>query len=136
MIRLSNDPPPPETFAQMRASCGWQLVPTHRARAALDASLLHVTAWEGDALVGMARVVGDGVLNAYIQDVVVADSHRGKGIARAIVERLMADLSELLPKGTTIGLMAVAGVEPLYERAGFMARPDGPFGAGMTMEIT
>ena len=36
--------------------------------------------WEENELVGFARVVSDGVFRAYIEDVVVHESVRNKGI--------------------------------------------------------
>jgi spermidine synthase len=38
-------------------------------------------------VVGMGRVISDGVSDAYIQDVVVLDACRGRGIGREIVRR-------------------------------------------------
>jgi len=41
----------------------------------------------------MARVIGDGVINAYIQDVVIAPDYRGKGVGKAVMQEL-ADITD------------------------------------------
>lgn len=133
MPTLSNTPPAPSQFNALRAACGWAEIAPVRAAKALAASTLHVTAHDGDHLVAMGRVVGDGVMYFHLQDVVVAPSHRGQGLGRAVVDRLLADLVPLAGPGSTIGLMAAHGVEPLYASAGFTARPTATLGAGMTL---
>ena len=59
--------------------------------------------------------------------------HREKGIGADLMEELFVCLKNVVPKGATIGLMAVAGKEKFYESYGFQTRPMGRFGAGMTL---
>lgn len=47
-------------------------------------------AFEGGAQVGFARVVTDCATFAYLADVFVLPSHRGRGIAKRIMEAVMA----------------------------------------------
>ena len=133
MPTLSNAPPSPATFNVLRIACGWSEIAPERAIRALEASILHVTAQEDGEIIAMGRVVGDGEMYFYLQDIVVAPAHRGRGLGRAIVARLLQDLTPLAQPGSTIGLMAAHGVEPLYEAAGFTRRPTDTLGAGMTL---
>jgi GNAT superfamily N-acetyltransferase len=48
-------------------------------------SLGWVTARADSGLVGFANVLGDGLVHAWLQDVMVAKSHRGEGIATRLV---------------------------------------------------
>lgn len=48
-----------------------------------------VTAWDGNRLVGAARVISDGCFNAYIPDIAVDPAYSGRGIGREIVTRLL-----------------------------------------------
>jgi len=88
----------------------------------------------GGRIVGMGRVISDGVSDAYIQDVVVLETCRGRGIGREIVRRLT---ERCLDAGISwIGLVAEPGTQAFYEPLGFAAlegylpmlhrgRPDG-----------
>ena len=42
--------------------------------------------WEENELIGFARVVSDGVFRAYIEDVVVHERVRNKGIERRCLQ--------------------------------------------------
>jgi GNAT superfamily N-acetyltransferase len=48
-------------------------------------SLGWVTARDGDALVGFVNVVSDGLVHAWLQDTMVAEQARRRGIATALV---------------------------------------------------
>ena len=53
-------------------------------------SLGWVTAREGDRLVGFVNVPWDGFVHAWIQDTMVARSHRHRGIGRQLIEVAVA----------------------------------------------
>lgn len=133
MITLTNTAPSPADFNALRVACGWAAIEAPIAVRALAASTLHVTAHRDRTLIAMGRVVGDGAMYFYLQDIVVAHAHRGAGLGRAIVDRLLTDLKPLAQPGSTIGLMAAHGLAPLYEAAGFTARPTDTLGPGMTL---
>lgn len=44
------------------------------------------TVWHKEDIIGMVRVVSDGVMTATIQDLVVKKEYRGKGIGKKLVE--------------------------------------------------
>jgi len=88
----------------------------------------------GGRIVGMGRVISDGVSDAYIQDVVVLEAFRGRGIGRELVRRLTERCLEA--RISWIGLVAEPGTQAFYEPMGFHAlagylpmrhggRPDG-----------
>ncbi len=83
-------------------------------------SFLAAAAFEGENLVGMGRVLSDGVSDAYIQDVVVHPDFRGKGTGGKIVAFLV---SELEARGVDwIALVGEPGTESFYARLGFEAK--------------
>src|SRR2546430_1726084 len=61
-----------------------------RSRAQLRTLLRHsdifLTAWDGDALVGCARVLTDFTVRALICDVIVHPAYQGRGIGRLLAE--------------------------------------------------
>ena len=87
---------------------------------AVAGSFLAAAAFEEENLVGMGRVLSDGVSDAYIQDVVVHPEFRGKGIGGKIVMFLV---SELEARGVDwIALVGEPGTEIFYSRLGFEAK--------------
>lgn len=53
---------------------------------AIQASPWAATAWDGDRLIGFARVLSDDVAIAWLQDVLVAPTDQRRGVGRALVE--------------------------------------------------
>ena len=83
----------------------------------------------------MCRLVGDGVFNVYIQDVIVKPSHRGKGLGQNMLTTLITHMKNRLPTTCTVGLMAAYGQDGFYTRFGFTPRPHSKAGAGMTASL-
>lgn len=74
---------------------------------------------EDGELVGMGRALGDGVSDAYVQDVVVDPAFRRRGVGAAVVRALAAELRK---RGVDwIGLVGEPGTEAFYRSLGFHA---------------
>ena len=84
----------------------------------VSGSTVFVTAEdESGKTVGMGRAVSDGCSDAYIQDVVVLESHRGQGIGGRIIRHIICELRK---KGIDwIGLIGEPGTESFYMHLGF-----------------
>lgn len=88
-------------------------------RAALGNSCAVCVAYCGGKLAGMGRALGDGVSDAYIQDVVVDPDFRRRGVGGAIVRALVAELKR---RGVDwIALVGEPGTEEFYHSLGFDA---------------
>ena len=57
--------------------------------AAVEGSDLVVTARAGESLVGLARAISDGVSIVYIQDILVRESHQGRGIGTRLLQAVV-----------------------------------------------
>ena len=89
---------------------------------ALENSCAVAAAYDTGHLVGMGRALGDGVSDAYIQDVVVDPDFRRRGVGGAIVRTLVAELKR---RGVDwIALVGEPGTEEFYRSLGFTA-PEG-----------
>ena len=55
----------------------------------LRQSLKVGTAWDGEQLVGLARVVGDGVTIIYLQDLLVRTDYQGKGLGSRLLQLVL-----------------------------------------------
>ncbi|KGJ93365.1 hypothetical protein [Thalassotalea sp. ND16A] len=61
-------------FSELRAKIGWAETEFAMAKNSLANSLFHVVIRDQFKLIGMGRVIGDGSMYFYVQDVVV-DPH-------------------------------------------------------------
>lgn len=135
-IRIALDMPDRATFKRLRADTDWGTPGDALIDAALSASLYGATAVAPSGTVGMVRTVGDGALNVYIQDLVVARSHRGQGIGRALVQAIIKQLQQSVPLSATVGLMAADGQSEFYTQFGLITRPGPGFGPGMQSQLS
>ena len=83
--------------------------------------LFAVAKFEG-RIVGMGRVLSEGISDAYIQDVVVLKDFRKQGIGGGIIKLLLKEL--LARKISWIGLISVPGAENFYKEIGFEVMQD------------
>ena len=56
---------------------------------AMEQSLEVISVWKDDELVGLIRVVGDGLTIIYIQDILVLNSYQNQGIATQLVQQVL-----------------------------------------------
>ncbi len=73
---------------------------------------------DGDRVVGMARLLSDGVCNAYLVDVWIGTPYRRQGIASAMMRRLLDQVP-----GQHVGLQTDSAQE-LYSSLGFAPQPE------------
>lgn len=108
--------------------------PLQQAEKALENGLFNVSAICDGKVVGMGRLVGDGVMYWYLQEIIVLPEYQGKGIGKSIVSRLIEYIKSAALPGSVIdvGLTAVKGKESFYEKFGFSIRSTG---MGQLMEI-
>jgi len=136
MIEIDNKLPRPEEYNALRNSAGWTIYDEQSASGGLADSLYTVSMREDGKIVAFGRVVGDGRITFYIQDVIVIPNKRGQGYARIVMEHIMDYIGGVAAKGAVIGLMSAAGTEKLYKKFGFIERPVGKrLGAGMTLPV-
>lgn len=123
-ITWSQKPPDPQAYLALFETTGWNDMYRRSAdelARAVSASWRLECAYEDDALVGVGRLVSDGVQYAVVFDMIVKPSHQGRGIGSRLLERLLehceaAGIPDVL-------LFAARGTEPFYRRHGFLPRP-------------
>lgn len=137
MIILKENTLTVSDYQELRASVGWKRLSEKQAETALKRSLFTVCAYDGLRPVGMGRIVGDGVVIDYIQDLVVRQDVQSRGIGRQIIERLIRYVKETKLEDTEIMLclMCAKGREEFYKKFNFVARPTQMLGPGMIQYI-
>lgn len=97
-------------------------IPRETVQRAIDHSLCFGV-FQGPAQVGFARVVTDQATFAYLADVYLLDEHRGQGLARRLVQAVLAH-----PRlqGLRRWLLVTRDAHALYRPHGFepLAHPD------------
>lgn len=118
-------------FLLLRSKAGWGALDVNLANKSLNHSLFHVTIYHEKQLVAMGRVVGDGAMYFYIQDVIVDSGYQKLGLGAVLMDEIERYLGETSKKGSTIGLLASQGKEAFYAQYGYMERPNSTLGHGM-----
>jgi GNAT superfamily N-acetyltransferase len=94
------------------------------AEVALPKSLYGVVVKHQEQVAGMGRIVGDGAIFYYLQDIAVLPPHQGQGAGRIILERLVDFVQNNAPEKAFVGLFAAKGTEVFYQKFGFQAWPE------------
>lgn len=134
MITLVENSITIDEYLYLRAQVGWVQLTDRQAQLAIENCLYTVKAVdENGYLLGMGRIVGDGAVICYIQDLVVIPEAQGKGVGSMIINSLIDYVKSIKEEGTTmmLCLMCAKGREPFYEKHNFMARPTAKLGPGM-----
>lgn len=127
----SFEQPSVEDYLRLRADAGWDKVDASMVKTGLENSVFSVLLYQQKELIGMGRVVGDGALFFYVQDLVVVTEHQGRGFGELLMLHIEGYLQRTAKKGATIGLFAAKGKEAFYARFGYLPRTGDQLGLGM-----
>lgn len=116
---LIEEPPPLDDYLRLRRDSGLQPKTAAQGAPALanSWSFCHVRTTSGE-VVGMGRVIGDGGWYFLIADMATDPAHQRKGVGRAVIEWLIADIERRAPAGALVSLMADPPGVRLYESVG------------------
>lgn len=133
MVELIENNRNVETYLELRRAVSWKELSKEQAKKALKNSLYILTAYEDGKAVGMGRIVGDGAVICYVQDLIVVPDKQRDGIGGIILEGLKNFVKQEGISGTTMmfDLMCARGREAFYKKHGFLSRPTENLGPGM-----
>lgn len=128
-ITIAAATPSADDYLRLRDQSG--LSPKSRAAAeiGLRNTIFAVTVELNGTAIGMGRIVGDGGCFYQIVDIAVAPEHQGKGLGKAIMQRLIDYLDTHAPSGAYVSLIADVPANRLYEKFGF--KETAPHSIGM-----
>ncbi|WML48697.1 GNAT family N-acetyltransferase [Neobacillus sp. PS3-34] len=112
---------PPKDFKQLLIlyeSLGWNSLnlTANDLKQMCNQSWYAIYAFDEQQLVGMGRVISDGVITGIICGVCVLPSYQSKGIGKKMVNRIIehCEQNKVIPQ-----LMCVEGLESYYKALGF-----------------
>ncbi len=125
-----------DEFANLRKQVKWQNPDYKTLKASIENSLFWFTVYDTDKLIGTGRVIGDGAMYFYIQDIIVAPSYQKQGIGRLVMTHIENYLSSTCSNGATVGLLSAHGKESFYTHYGYVKRDGDGLGLGMCKFIS
>ncbi|HKM34546.1 MAG TPA: GNAT family N-acetyltransferase [Lachnospiraceae bacterium] len=126
-----------DDYQNLREMVGWLKLTREQAESGILHSAYGIGCYEGNTMIGMARIVWDRGYIAYLSDVVVSPQYQGRGIGKQLVEKTMEYIKSQLKEGWKIKIVleAAKGKEGFYRKFGFAERPNEQGGPGMDIWI-
>lgn len=137
MIRIVEDMRDVNIYLSLRKQVGWIKLDENQAQRALNNSVKVFTVYDDDKPIGMGRIVGDGAVICYIQDLIIIPEYQGKHIGSRLIDKLIEYVNSLIIPDSRmmLCLMCAKGREEFYTKHGFIARPTSELGPGMIQYI-
>ena len=79
---------PVKLYQTMRVRCGLSAKSDEACQIGLDNSLYSIMLKEGENVIGMGRVIGDGGCFCQVVDICVIPEKQGKGLGKLIMENI------------------------------------------------
>lgn len=125
-----------EDYCRLRESVGWMNFSKTQTEKSLKNSLYTVVADRNNHVIGMGRLIGDGMYYMIV-DIVVQPTCQQMGIGSKIFDMIVEYVDRETPVGgrSSIQLIAEKGKETFYEKRGFKITPHEFCGSGMRKVI-
>lgn len=127
-IKIERRNPRPVEYSTLRKGAGLPPFDPQKLEKGLDHSLFSVCiSYEGKTI-GCGRVLGDGALHFYIQDLLIAEDFREEGIDAMIMDVIMAYIKNMAGTNSFIGVMTTTSGHELFIQYGFTPLADPALG--------
>lgn len=113
-----------QKILELYENAGWTAYTSHTEtlQQAIENSHFILTAWSGHQLTGFLRAVGDGHTIVYIQDIIVLDNFRRKGIGRELLKKTLEKFKDV--RQILLLTDEQPGTIAFYESVGFKQTKD------------
>ncbi|MBC1338819.1 GNAT family N-acetyltransferase [Listeria innocua] len=131
---ITTDLPNVEEFVKLRVDAGLSFRAIEASRQALLKSVYFVglRSTENGALIGMGRLVGDGIM-FIVSDIAVLPEFQGNGYGKLIMTHIKKYIDSNLDKTACVTLLADVPADDLYKQFGF--RESAPASIGMIYQM-
>jgi len=112
----------PQIYQHLRIESGLSPKSDEAAAIGMQHSLCCVAIvdqMDGDQIVGMGRLVGDGACHCQVVDICVLPNHQKQGLGKLIMQKLSDYIENNFPTSCNISLIADGEAYRLYEQYGF-----------------
>lgn len=124
--------PDAATYCRLRSVSGLSPKTAEAAARGLPNSVFAVQVLQGDEIVGMGRIIGDGGCFYQVVDIAVLPAHQGRGLGKLIMREIMRYIEEQVPASAYVSLIADGQAQNLYAQFGFTHTA--PKSVGMAMK--
>ena len=127
-----------ENYNALRKAVGWRELSERQAENVIMNANYIIVATINSKPIGITRVLSDSGYIYFIADVIVLPEYQGKGVGKIVMNKAMDYINNDFLEGETVlvNLMSIKNKESFYEKFGFIRRPNGEFGDGMSQYIT
>ena len=122
-----------DDYLRLRDVSGLSPFSREAAEKGLPNSIFGVCLMNGDTVVGMGRIIGDGGCFFQVTDIAIMPEYQGKGLGKMIMAALTGYIESQLPKTAYISLIADVPANRLYQQFGFTETA--PRSVGMARKV-
>ena len=126
-----------EDFLNLFESAGWGSPLYDIAETSIKNSYATFCVMDGDKVIAMSRLLGDGGMAFFLKDLVVLPEYQGQGIGKMLLTYMEELIKTQIKPGweARFQLMSAKGKEPFYNKIGYTQHPHEHSGAGFTKMI-
>lgn len=122
---IKNTAVSPDDYNELREKSGiGNKKSKENAKTAIENSLFITSIYDGDKLIAMARVVGDGAISLVVTDVMVDSEYQKNGLGRVLMNEINKYLDENFDEDSYIILLANTPYDKFYEKFHFQQFPN------------
>ncbi|MFC1799319.1 GNAT family N-acetyltransferase [Candidatus Eisenbacteria bacterium] len=89
-------PPDIDQVTRLFRQAGWlDKIDDERVMSMIENSTIIVTAWDKEVMVGFARCMTDYAFNGQINNVVVDEKYRGRGIGKRLIGKILSSSEQV-----------------------------------------
>lgn len=136
-ITIKQEIPDAEEYFRLFETTGWNKgynADKDELFSAIDTSWFSLCAYNNNnELIGFGRLISDGVLYAFVCDMIVLPEYQKQGIGSSILNKLIEHCNE--QKVRVLWLFSASGRSGFYKKFGFEERPSSAPGMQLALNI-
>ena len=126
-----------DDFIRLFSLAGWGEPERELVETSLKNSYVTFAVKNGEEVIAMARLIGDGGMAFFLKDLIVAPEYQGEGIGKSLLKYIEDYIRSQLKEGwwSYLQLMSAKNKDEFYLKCGFKSHPHEHSGHGFTKII-